>query len=182
MRIRVFRQVWLLPGCQVVFRYSSSRRIVRACVRPLDTTHLRRGPLWRSGFRSGSGQRTHVCPLLRHGSPEADHAIGCFISRPKNSPPPASGEIPSANSVAGCASGVDHQLPLVSFLLPAATSERAAPVVLSPGNGNACSPLAPFFASRDFSRNEHRHSGSPSEGGEQPLHEPHTVRPPTRLE
>ena len=35
------------------------------------------------GFRSGSVPRTRVGPLFRHGFPEADHAIGCSISRPR---------------------------------------------------------------------------------------------------
>ena len=35
------------------------------------------------GFRSGSVPMPHVGPLLRHGFPEADHAIGCSISRPR---------------------------------------------------------------------------------------------------
>ena len=30
-----------------------------------------------------SGPRTHVGPLSRHGIPEADHMIGCSISRPR---------------------------------------------------------------------------------------------------
>ena len=35
------------------------------------------------GFRSRSVPRTHVGPLSRHGFPEADHMIGCSISRPR---------------------------------------------------------------------------------------------------
>ena len=79
---RVSQHVWLLPGCQVVLRHSSSRWVVRTCDRPLDATHLRRGPSGVPGFRSGSVPRTHVGPLSRHGFPEADTAVGCSISRP----------------------------------------------------------------------------------------------------
>ena len=83
----------------------------------------------------------------------------------ENSPLSASGEMPSANSIPGCASGVDDQIPLVSFLLLATTPERGAPVVSSAGNGNACCPLAPFFAPPDPSRNEPAVWGHPRREG-----------------
>ena len=140
---RVSRHVWLIPGCQVVLRYSSSRRVVRACVRPLDATHLSRGPLWRSWLQvlispedsrwsavATWFSRSRPCNRLLHKSSE-------------NSPLSASGRTPSANSVPGSASGMDDQLPLVSFLLLSATPTRAAPVDSSASIGRTSGPLAP---------------------------------------
>ena len=61
-----------------------------------------------------------------------------------SSPPSAAGGRPSANSVPGCASGAGGRLPPVSFLLPAATPERARPVVQSPGGWERTQPVRPF--------------------------------------
>ena len=140
---RVSQHVWLLPGCQVVLRCSSSSRVVRTCVRPLDATHLRRGPLWRSWLQvrirpkdsrwsavATWFSRSRPCDRLLHKSSE-------------NSPLSASGGTPSANSVPGSASGMDDQLPLVSFLLLSATPARAAPVDSSASIGRTSGPLAP---------------------------------------
>ena len=63
--------MWLLPGLQVVLRYSLSRRVVRTCVRPLDATHLRRGPLWG------------CCETLQATTGSARSVLNSSILRPK---------------------------------------------------------------------------------------------------
>ena len=115
--------VWLLSGLQIVLRYSSSRRIVRTCVRPLYATHLGRGPLWRTSLRV---QNTTMDSLWSgvvvwfSRSRPCDRLLHMW---PRNSPLSASSETPSANSVPGSASGVYHQFSLV--FIPPSSREAA---------------------------------------------------------
>ena len=75
--------VWSLPGLLVVFdthRAAGSFVHVSGLSMRCNFAAGRNGVL---GFMSESGPRTRVGPLLSHGFPEADHAIGCSISRPR---------------------------------------------------------------------------------------------------
>ena len=96
-------------------------------------------------FRSGSVPRTRVGPLSRYDFPEAAHAVGRSISRPRTPrhPPRAVrlGRIPFPAAHPAWWTSFHW----FSFLLPAATAERTAPVVSFPGNGNACSAFNPFL-------------------------------------
>ena len=125
---------------------------------------LGRGPLWcashlitaKDSIWSGAGlwfSRSRSCYL------------GYSISRPRTPRSPQA-KHPRRIPFQVAPSGANSKLPPVSFLLPAATPERAARAVLSPGDGNACRPFAPFPHSRipletgAYIRNGPRREGS----------------------
>ena len=115
--------VWLLPCLQVVLRYSSIRRVVRTCVRPLDATQLRCGPLWRSRLQVRISPEDSRFTAVATWFSRSCHCDQLLLKRFRNSPLSASDETPSANSVPGSLSGVDRQLSLV--FIPPSSREAA---------------------------------------------------------
>ena len=135
--------MWLLPGCQVVLRYSSSRRVRSyMCQASRCGASSSRAVMafLASGPDQSQGLRLVRCCEMVFPKPICDRLLH---KSSENSPLSASARTPSANSVPDSASGMDDQLPLVSFLLLSATPARAAPVDSSASIGRTSGPLAP---------------------------------------
>ena len=148
-RRRVFRHVWSLPGLQVVLRYPTSRRIVRASVRHSMRRILVAGRYGALGSGSGSPPRTRLGPVSEYGSPEADYAIGCSISRPRTPRHSPRAVRLRRNPFQVAPSGVDDQLPPV-FVPPSDRDTRMSGTdCFASEQRESMQPISPIFTSPD---------------------------------